>query len=97
MVGAVEWHGEELADWLLDVLRSVGIDSPDPADDLHKRIVEALAELGRGASFGQRVVAVRWVFNWALRDAGERFATLKADYEDKVAQHVTRVTEEARL
>jgi len=69
------------------VLHSIGITNPDETNPLHKKLTEALYPLGPGATVGQRVVAMRWVFNWELTDAGSTFAQAKADYE----RHVARV------
>lgn len=73
---------------VLDVLRdTVGLESPDPDDVLHAKLLDTLIDLGSGATFGQRIVAVRYVFNWELRDAGAEFARAKTKYEG----HLTRV------
>ena len=64
----------------------VGLENPDPSDALHAALMDALLALPPGASFGQRVVALRWVFNWALRDAGSEFAESKTKHE----AHLTR-------
>lgn len=73
---------------VLDTLRdTVGLDAPDPDDELHAKLLNTLIDLGSGASFGQRIVAVRYVFNWELRAAGAEFARAKTKYEG----HLTRV------
>jgi len=72
---------------LRDALReSVGLEDPDPTDPLHAKLMDAILSLPPGASFGQRVVALRYVFNWELRAAGAEFAESKTKYE----HHLTR-------
>lgn len=71
----------ELEAWLLSVLRDVGIAAPDPANPLHVKLVNTLNRLGATATFGQRIVAMRWDFNWELTEAGREFAEAKANYE----------------
>jgi hypothetical protein len=71
----------------LEALRDMtGITNPNPDDPLHAAVINALAQAGPGSSYGQRVVALRWVFGWELRDAGVKYATAKADYERLVAK-----------
>ena len=71
----------ELEPWLLSVLRDVGVAAPDPENPLHVTLVNTLHRLGASATFGQRIVAMRWDFNWELAEAGREFAKAKADYE----------------
>jgi hypothetical protein len=79
---------EQIPEGIAAVMREVvGLDDPNPDDPLHREIWRAIADVGPGATYGQRIVAIRWVFNWALRDAGTRFATAKAEYE----RHLDRV------
>lgn len=70
-------------------LAEVGIYSPDPTDELHRRLVDALRRT-RGLPAGVRFTAMRWVYTWALEHAGDEFAEAKADYESKVARAVIR-------
>ncbi len=80
-----------------DVLRSiVGLDV-DPADSLHVKLAETIRRLGPGATYGQRIVALRFDFAWELRDAGKEYGQSKADYEDRVAVRVTEIVETAAL
>lgn len=75
---------------LLDVLRDIGMDNPDPAVPLHAKLVETLRRLGPGATFGQRIVALRFDFNWELLDAGRVFAKAKTDYEHYIDKAAVR-------
>lgn len=70
----------ELAPDIAVRLKEIGLHQPDPTDPLHVRLVNALART-RGATLGNQLVAVKFEFNWELKDAGERFATAKAAYE----------------
>lgn len=70
-----------LPEWLLSVLRDIGMDGPDPENPLHVKLVNTLARLGVGASFGDRISAMRFVFNWELDEAGRIYAKAKTDYE----------------
>jgi hypothetical protein len=70
-------------------LAEVGIYSPDPTDELHRRLVDALRRT-RGEPDGIRFTAMRWVYSWALEQAGDEFATAKSEYEAKVAKAVIR-------
>lgn len=79
----------DIAPGLAVVLRGIGIEQPDWNDELHRKLATALAELGPGATLGQRVVAMRWIFGWEHKEAGEVFARSKADYEHAVARRVT--------
>lgn len=73
-----------------DVLRDVGISEYDESNPLHVKIRDALFELGPSATVGQRVVALRWIFNWELTAAGKEFGTAKADYERHMAREKVR-------
>lgn len=77
------------------VLRDVvGLGSPDLSDPLHAQLFEAVVSAGVNASLGQRIVALRFVFNWELREAGRQFAEAKAAYEHAVSRRV--VEEQAK-
>lgn len=69
----------------------------DPTDALHMRLVETIVSLGPGATYGQRIVALRFDFAWELRAAGAVYGQAKADYEDRVAQRVMEIVETAAL
>lgn len=69
----------------------------DPADELHQKLAATIANLGPGATYGQRIVALRFDFVWELRDAGKTYGTAKADYENAVAVKVVEITEKAAL
>lgn len=71
---------------LRDIIGLAGVDEENP---LHQQLADAITNAGPGASFGARVVALRYVFNWQLNDAGAVFAKAKADYEHAVARSVT--------
>ncbi|WP_291053659.1 hypothetical protein [Herbiconiux sp.] len=74
------------------VLRSIGMLNPDLSDPLHAGLVQALTDAGMYASPGKRLTAMRWVFAWELRAAGETFAKAKTAYE----HHVDRRTVQLR-
>lgn len=78
------------------ILRDIiGLDGIDEENPLHQQLADAITNAGPGASFGARVVALRYVFNWQLNDAGAVFAKAKADYEHKVARRVMEETAKA--
>lgn len=79
----------ELDPDIVAALDEVGIYNPDPADDLHKKLVAALYRT-RGMSQGVQLVALQWVFNWDMGRQGSRFAEAKATYEALVAAHEVR-------
>lgn len=74
---------------IVAALAEVGIFDPNPADELHQKLVAALRRT-RGDGEGVRLVALQWVFNWDLGRYGVEFAESKADYEALVAKHVVR-------
>jgi hypothetical protein len=89
---------EEIPAAIVQTLREiVGLAEPDPADPLHRELWRAIADAGPHASYGQRVVALRWVFNWALREAGSEFATAKADFEHAVSRTVVEQMSKATV
>lgn len=65
---------------------AVGLTRIDPEDQLHGDLVDAIAALPPGATLGQRIIALRLVFNWAHVDAGTVYAKAKADYEHFIAK-----------
>lgn len=65
---------------------AVGLSRVDTDDELHGELVDAIAALPPGATLGQRIIALRLVFNWAHVDAGRTYATAKADYEHFMAK-----------
>jgi hypothetical protein len=68
------------------VLRDVlGLGAPDLTVPLHRKLFDTVATLG------QRIIALRYVFNWELVDAGQRFATARASYELAVAKAKVRL------
>lgn len=77
--------GRTISQPIRDVMRQViGLTDANPDDELHFRLAQAIYEVGQHASYGQQIVAIRWVFNWALRDAGSRFAASRAVYERRL-------------
>jgi hypothetical protein len=64
------------------LIDTIGLRDPDPSDRLHGTLIDTLIDLGPGATLGQRVVALRYVFNWELVEAGKEFATAKTKYEN---------------
>lgn len=70
-------------------LAAVGIYQPDQTNELHRRLVEAIART-RGSSRGNQLVAMQWVFNWDLERQGAEFAEAKTEYESLVAKAVVR-------
>lgn len=80
-----------------EVLRDlIGLEV-DPTDALHLKLSETVRRLGQGATYGQRIVALRFDFVWELRDAGKVYGTAKADYENAIAVKVVEITENAAL
>lgn len=74
------------------ILRDIiGLDEVDEANPLHQQLADAITNAGPAASFGARVVALRYVFNWQLLDAGKVFATAKADYERYIDRETVRL------
>lgn len=82
---------EQIPPALLQVLRDIGMDSPDLAVPLHAKVVETLRRLGPGATRGQRIVALQYDFGWEHEEAGRTFARSKADYEHFMAKTKTRL------
>lgn len=76
----------ELPEWTLAPLREIGLVNPDPDNELHRELVEAVWRLGAGALHGRYITAMRAVFAWQLRDAGEGYAAAKARYEHLFAR-----------
>ena len=79
------------------VLHSIGITNPDDTNPLHKKLTGALYPLGPGSTVGQRVVAMRWVFNWELSNAGATYAAAKADYERHIAKRKVTYLAEPKM
>ncbi len=75
---------------ILERLRSIGLHQPDPGEQLHRRLVDALYRT-RGASLGNQLVALKFEFNWALNEAGPAYAKAKADYEHFVDAETVRL------
>lgn len=88
---------EQFPPAFLDALRRIGIDQPDVSNPLHVKLIDALRPLGPASTLGQRVVAMRWVFNWELNEAGKEFATAKSNYEHHMAKAKTRLLAEPKM
>ncbi|QJU54374.1 hypothetical protein SCB71_14610 [Herbiconiux sp. KACC 21604] len=73
------------------VLRTIGLLNPDLTDPLHAGLVQALHDLGPYATPGKRLTAMRWVFAWELRAAGEQFAKAKTAYEHNVDRRTVQL------
>lgn len=82
---------------LRDVLRGIGLENPDLDVPLHAKLVATLHRLGPGASFGDRIVALRFDFNWELQDAGQVFAKAKADFEHHVERKAVALLTEPKM
>ncbi|MEV8023355.1 hypothetical protein [Microbacterium sp. NPDC080220] len=67
----------------------------DSSDALHLKLAETITNLGPAASYGQRIVSLRFDFAWELRDAGRIYGQAKADYENAVAVRVVEISEKA--
>lgn len=80
---------EQLPPDVVADLAEVGIYSPDPSDELHRRLVETLLRT-RGMSRGSRLVAMQWVFGWDMGRQGREFAQAKSAYEVEQAKAVIR-------
>lgn len=80
-----------------EVLREVIGLEVIPGDELHAKLAATVHRLGPAATYGQRIVALRFDFAWELRDAGKIYGTAKADYENAIAVKVVEITERANL
>lgn len=75
---------------ILDGLLRIGLTNPDPTDPLHKRLVATLVRV-RGHSDGARLVALKFDFNWELKDAGVDLAVSKAAYDHYIDVETVRM------
>lgn len=64
---------------IADALSEVGIYEPDPENELHRRLVDALYRT-RGQILGARYVAMQWVFDWDLGRHADGAAEAESDY-----------------
>lgn len=80
---------EPLPAYVLDALAEVGIYSPDPSNELHRHLVDAIQRTA-GEMEGVRLVAMQWVFGWDMGRQGREFAEAKAAYEVEQAKAVIR-------
>lgn len=79
------------------VLRSlIGLEV-DHEDPLHLKLAETIRRLGPGATYGQRITALRFDFAWELRAAGKEYGTAKGEYENHISVRVVEITERAAL
>ena len=79
----------ELEPYIRSELALIGVPDPDPADELHVRLVETFRRM-RGSSRGSLLIALEWVFNWDLERKSAEFARAKSDYESLLARHIVR-------
>ena len=80
-----------------NLLRSlIGLEVDD-SDPLHQKLADTIYHLGAGATYGQRITALRFDFAWELRTAGKEFGEAKGDYEGQHAKRVVEITEKAAL
>ena len=75
---------------IIERLRDLGIDNPNPDDPLHKKLVQTMYRT-RALPVGQQIVAVKFDINSELRDAGARFAKAKTDYDHYIDKEATRI------
>lgn len=77
------------------ILRSmIGLEV-DHVDALHQKLAKTITDLGPGATYGQRIVALRFDFVWELRDAGKVYGEAKGAYEGTRSRRVVEITETA--
>lgn len=80
---------------VLDRLKQiVGLEHPVQQDPLHVKLVNAVYRT-RNLNLGAQIQAVRFVFNWTQRDAGQRKGSLQAEYDRFIDQGTTRLLMEA--
>ncbi|MDA4893272.1 hypothetical protein [Microbacterium resistens] len=73
-----------LEPWIGQFLHRVGIETPDPEVQLHRRLVSALRDVGPGRPLGAQIAAVRYVVRDEHGRAGRALAAARADHEDTV-------------
>lgn len=78
-------------------LRSIIGLEVDGSDALHQKLAKTITDLGPGATYGQRIVALRFDFAWELRTAGKVFGDAKGEYEVTRSKRVVEITEKAAL
>lgn len=76
-------------------LRSIIGLEVDDTDPLHRKLAKTITDLGPGATYGQRIVALRFDFAWELRAAGKVFGDAKGEYEVTRSRRVVEITETA--
>lgn len=82
--------------WVQERLLSlVGLRSLDMSDVLHMDLAKGVYELGAGAPDGQVLQRLRWHFAWHLRDAGELYATARADHDHLIDRTTVRLRAES--
>jgi hypothetical protein len=81
-----------------DVLRDVmGLQEPNGDDPFHRKLWQAVVDAGPGASYGARVVALKFAVNWELVDAGQEYAARRTDYEAEYAKVKVRWLAEPKM
>jgi hypothetical protein len=89
---------DDLLPEVVAILRqTLRMEEPDLSVPLHRKLYETIVELGRGATLGQRVVALRYVFNWELIGAGQEYADAKIAYERTMNRAQTRWLAEPKM
>jgi hypothetical protein len=89
---------DDLLPEVVAILRqTLRMEEPDLTVPLHRKLYETIVELGRGATLGQRVVALRYVFNWELIGAGQEYADAKIAYERTMNRAQTRWLAEPKM
>lgn len=73
-----------LEPWITQFLHRVGIEAPSPEVAIHRRIVQALRDVGPARPLGAQLAAVRYVVRDEHAKAGKRLAAARADHEETV-------------
>ena len=80
-----------LPPWITQFLHRVGIEAPSPDVAIHRRIVQALRDVGPARPLGAQLAAVRYVVRDEHAKAGKRLAAARADHEDTVRDEKIRL------
>lgn len=83
--------GAVLEPWIAHFLTRVGIEAPNPDVAIHRRIVQALRDVGPARHLGAQLAAVRYVVRDEHAKAGKRLAAARADHEDTVRDEKIRL------
>lgn len=96
MVPGGGWNPPIPRDVLSRLRELVGLEDPQQTDPLHVKLVTRTYQT-MAQNEGNQLAALRAVINWAQRDAGRTFATLKADAEHYVDRETTKLRGEALI